>query len=107
VFLVCGDLFDAQLVERARRLSPDWLIVPLARCFEDGSASQRRWDRKEKPYYFRQAHRVSVHALLVNSLDRRTDSFGGAWAVSSGVELAALPLGRAGMVIADINTAGK
>jgi hypothetical protein len=81
--------------------------VPLARCFEDGSASQRRWDRKEKPYYFRQAHRVSVHALLVNSLDRRTDSFGGAWAVSSGVELAALPLGRAGMVIADINTAGK
>lgn len=102
VFLVCGDLFDAQLVERARKLSPDWLIVPLARCFEDGSASQRRWDRKERPDYFRQAHRCSARALMVNSLDRRTNSFGGAWAISIGVEVAALPLGRPGLVLADM-----
>jgi len=107
VLLVCGDLFDTKLVERTRRLRPDWLIVPMARCFADGSANQGRWDRKERPDYFRQAHRCSVHALLVNSLDRRTDSFGGAWAVSTGVGIAALPLGQAGMVVADINSAGS
>jgi N-carbamoylputrescine amidase len=103
VFLVCGDLFDAQLIERVRKLRPDLVLVPLARSFEDGSVNQRRWNRQEKPAYFRQARRCGAAALLVNSLDRRTHSFGGAWAVSAdGVETAAMPIGRAGMVTANM-----
>jgi N-carbamoylputrescine amidase len=103
VFLVCGDLFDAQLVERARRIRPDLLVVPMARSFGDGAINQRRWDRQEKPAYFRQVQQCGTPTVIVNSLDRRTGSFGGAWAVSArGVEVSALPLGRAGMVIADI-----
>ena len=103
VFLICGDLFDTRLVERTRKLRPDWAIVPLARSFEDGSCDQKRWDREEKAAYFEQARRCGTGALLVNALDRPTRSFGGAWAVSSsGRELASLPLGRPGMVIADL-----
>ncbi len=103
VFLICGDLFDGRLVERARRLQPDWVIVPLDRSFEDGSRNQARWDREERASYFARTHRCRAAALLVNSLNRSTGSFGGAWAVtSSGREIASLPLGRPGAVIADL-----
>jgi predicted amidohydrolase len=103
-FLICGDLFDSKLVRRIRRLGPDLLIVPLARCFDDGSRDQSRWDRDEKPAYFEQARRCGACTLLVNALDRQTRCFGGAWAVSCvGEEIASLPLGRPGMVVVSLD----
>jgi predicted amidohydrolase len=102
-FLVCGDLFDPRLARRVRRMRPDLLVVPLARSFEDGAVDQRRWDQTEMPDYLRQVRRCGAAALLVNSLDRRTGSFGGAWAATAGgAKSAALPLGRAGMLVAAV-----
>lgn len=100
-FLICGDLFDDSLVDRLRALGPDLLLVPFARSFPEGGREQRRWRRDERPAYLARAARVGATTLLVNYLDE--DCFGGATlAGPDGRLLAELPLGRQGLLVADI-----
>jgi len=40
MFLICGDLFEDDLVAQVRNLQPDWLLFPFARCFDDLSYDQ-------------------------------------------------------------------
>jgi predicted amidohydrolase len=104
-FLICGDLFDDCIVVRARDLRPDWLLCPYARCFSDGSRSQRRWERRELPHYLAQVQRVKCTTLMVNYCSGRDlDSyFGGAMVISgSGELLAHLPLGEPGALVVDL-----
>ena len=106
-FLICGDLFDDELVQRIRGLAPDWLLFPFARAFEDESHSQERWEREEKPAYLQQVKLAGVTTLMTNYLGDRTlcadNSFGGAMIVSGdGNVVASLPLGKAGILLADL-----
>jgi predicted amidohydrolase len=105
-FLICGDLFQEELAQRARGLAPDWLLYPLARGFDDNSWSQERWDREAEPEYCEQVRKIGVTTLLVNSLDRglpNDSSFGGAAVIAGdGSVVARLPLGREGMLLAEL-----
>ena len=105
-FLICGDLFDDELVQHMRDLHPDWLLFPFARCFDDGSYDQERWDREEKPKYVQRVKLVGITTLMTNTLaDRELDggSFGGATVVSKdGAVVHSLPLGEAGMLLVDL-----
>jgi predicted amidohydrolase len=101
-FLICGDLFDDELVQRMRDLQPDWLLFPFARCFDDGSYDQERWDREEKHVYMDRVRLAGITALMTNTLaDKELDggSFGGALVVSrDGTEVDSLPLGETGIL---------
>jgi predicted amidohydrolase len=104
-FLVCGDLFDDCIIVRARDLQPDWLLLPFARCFNDGSRSQRRWEQRELPHYAARVQRIRCTTLMVNYYSGREleSHFGGAVVVSgSGEVLAHLPLGRPGALVVDL-----
>ena len=105
-FLICGDLFDDGLVAKMKALAPDWLLVPMGRCFNDGSHDQRRWDREELPAYVERVRRAGSTTLIVNGLSDRHlagGSFGGAWVIApDGEVLASLPLGNPGMLVADL-----
>lgn len=105
-FLVCGDLFDDGLVARVNSLTPDWLLVPMWRCFKDGSHTQRRWDAEEMPVYVERVRKAGSTTLIVNGLSERHlagGSFGGAWVIApDGEVLASLPLGNPGMLVADL-----
>ena len=105
-FVICGDLFDDDIVARVRQLKPDWLLFPFARCFDDGSYDQERWDREEKPVYAERVASAGAVTLMANYLaDRAFDggSFGGAMVVSGdGEVIAAYPLGRPGMLVLDL-----
>jgi N-carbamoylputrescine amidase len=106
-FLICGDLFDDGLVRRVGAHAPDWLLFPFARSFDDGSCSQERWEREEVPVYVERVRLAGVTTLMANYLGDRgldDDSFGGAMVVSAqGQVLASYPLGRAGMLLADLS----
>jgi N-carbamoylputrescine amidase len=106
-FLICGDLFDDELVRRVRALAPDWLLFPFARSFDDRSYNQERWEREEVPAYIARVRMAGATALMVSYLgDRALDdgSFGGAMVVSgSGEVMASYPLGRAGMLLVDLS----
>jgi N-carbamoylputrescine amidase len=106
-FLICGDLFDDELVQRIRTLAPDWLLFPFARAFDDKSDSQERWEREEKPAYAQRVKLVGVTTLMTNYLGDKAlhddNSFGGAMVVSGeGNVIASFPLGKVGMLLADL-----
>ncbi|MGI6344976.1 MAG: carbon-nitrogen hydrolase family protein [Bacillota bacterium] len=106
-FLICGDLFDDGLVQRVRQLQPDYLLFPFARNFDDGSWDQGRWDREEQAEYADRARLAGVTTLMVNYLsDPSGDpdgTFGGAFIVNRrGEVLARMPLGRTGLLVADV-----
>ncbi len=110
-FLLCGDLFDDDLVLRARDLRPDWLLFPFARCFADGSVDQGRWDEEEQPAYVERVRMVGATALMANYLaapDLLGGAFGGAMAVTGdGTVIDRLPLGQEGMLLVDLGGAER
>ena len=106
VFLICGELFDDEVLGKARALQPDWVLFPFARCFDDGSNSQERWDRDERPDYVGRVRMLGVTTLMVNYLaDRELDggSFGGAMVVAgNGEVVSSFPLGKVGTLLLDL-----
>ena len=110
-FLICGDLFDDELIHRVKCLEPDWLLFPFARCFDDGSYDQERWDKKEEPEYIKRIQLVGVTTLMTNYLADRNmqgGSFGGAMVVSNnGDVIDAFPLGKTGMLVVDLHTVSR
>ncbi len=106
-FLLCGDLFDAEIIPRVQALELDWLLLPFARCFDDGTCDQARWDRDELGEYAARVRMAGVTTLMVNCLDvgdlEDAHSFGGAWLISgSGEVLAQYPLGRTGLLLVEL-----
>jgi N-carbamoylputrescine amidase len=107
VVLICGDLFDDDIAERARAREPDLLLFPFSRNFGDGTIDQDRWDRDEEPEYAARAARVGATTLMVNELGDPAvcewPGFGGAWGVSpDGAVTSRWPLGTPGMLIAEL-----
>ncbi|MFB3883552.1 MAG: carbon-nitrogen hydrolase family protein [Armatimonadota bacterium] len=103
--IVCGDLFDDEVIARVREAEPNLLLIPFARCFDDGSYDQQRWDQDEQPEYLRRAATAGCHVLMVNYLSGRESGayFGGALAVSpQGEIIARLPLGVADTLFVDL-----
>jgi N-carbamoylputrescine amidase len=105
--LLCGDLFDDEIVSRVRQTEPDYLLFPFARNFSDGSFDQERWDREEEAGYVERAAAVGCTTLMVNMLydpeQLEYPSFGGALAVSAaGDVLARWPLGKQGILYAQV-----
>ncbi len=106
-FLICGDLFDDYLTEQVKSLKVDWLLFPFARCFDDGSYDQERWDEEEKPKYVESALKTGASYIMVNYLSsedlRDGNSFGGGMIVGrDGRILKEVPLGKSGLFLAQV-----
>ena len=101
-FLLCGDLFDDEISNRVRILKPDWLLLPIARCFKDGSYDQKRFDKEEKQEYISRVKLIGVTTLITNYLadkDLNGGAFGGAMVISSdGTVIDCFPLGESGIL---------
>jgi len=105
-FMICGDLWDDELVRRMRDLRPDWLLYPFARSGLD----EERWEREEKPEYAQRAKLTGSTTLMTSYVadfqpkGREYErSLGSAMVVSSdGMVLASLPPGRTGILIVDL-----
>ncbi len=106
-FLICGDIFDDEIVARVRALKPDWLLFPFARGFEACASAQKQWDAETRAEYVERASATGATTLMVNylageGLDGDT-SFGGAMVVGSdGEVLAEYPLERQGLIYVDL-----
>ena len=105
-FLICGDLFDDKLIQRARDLCPDYLLFPFARGFDEECPCEGWWDREEKPMYVQRAKLIGCVTLMTNYLVDKNllgGGFGGAMVVSSdGTLVDSFPLGKAGMLLVDV-----
>ena len=105
-FLICGDLFDDRIISLVKRKRPDYVLLPIARCFDDGTYDQERWDSKEKSAYAEQVKKIGITTLVTNYLadiSMNNGSFGGAFVFDpKGNELKSYPLGKEGMLFVDV-----
>jgi len=105
-FLICGDLFDDSAVASLRQVQADYVLMPMVRCFADGSHDQERWDHHELPAYSERAAMIDAVVLAVNCLAPQYllgGSFGGATVFApSGDIVDALPLGEPGILLVEV-----
>jgi len=100
--MICGDLFNQKCINQCIKLCPDYVIIPMARCFDDGSCDQRRWDNDELPLYIEQVKKIKTTTFITNYLanpELDGGSFGGAFVISGdGKVLTSFPLGKEGIL---------
>lgn len=100
-FLICGDLFDNDLVNKVKSLDVDYLLFPFARSFYDGSISQAKWEDEELEEYINQVKKTNTTTLASNYIDEKY--FGGAFIISGdGQVISSLDLGKEAMLIGDV-----
>ena len=103
-FMICGDLWDNELIRQMREMRPAYVLHPFARCFADGSRDQTRWERDELPQYQRRVADIGVPLLATSyvctvAFSDEADAFGGAMVIDrDGSLAAAYPLNQTGIL---------
>jgi predicted amidohydrolase len=101
--VICGDMFDAAVVEKIEAADPDYLLVPMSRSYS--RYTPQWWNNEEKGFYTRQVGHIGIPALLVNSFETgaRWPAFGGAMIVASdGQILEETPTGEPSMLVTEL-----
>lgn len=83
--LICGDLFEEELINKVRKLDIDYLLVPFARAVNLNSNYDLWWKNEELPFYLKQCKKANKTTLLVNCIsndDNEYNYIGGAYLVS-------------------------
>ncbi|MHB8071662.1 MAG: carbon-nitrogen hydrolase family protein [Candidatus Cryosericum sp.] len=105
-FAICGDLFSDVVADQIREQHPNYVLMPFARCFDDGLYDQKRWETEERRIYVERVQKMGVTTLMTNSLGERSfdgGSFGGAMVVHADGRIThSLHLGMPGMIVAAI-----
>ncbi len=104
-FLICGDLYNDQVVKGARDLRADWLLYLQAYGPEDGSYDQGDWDKEDKPRIVQQVRIIGATTLMTNYLaDKDMEGgCGGAMVIDSdGALKASFPVGKVGILYAEL-----
>jgi predicted amidohydrolase len=107
-FLICGDLFDEDVVNNFRNIDADWLFYLVAISFpENPPDNQKEWDTVESFEYAKRVKMANTPALMVNYLVDKSikddDSYGGAFVISKDGEfLVSYPLEKEGMFVVNL-----
>jgi predicted amidohydrolase len=106
-FLICGDLFDDDVISQLQGQNIDYILFPFARCFDGGAIDQQRWDSQTIFEYRERVKKIGITTLMANYIagDGLDDdgSFGGAFAIDGdGNLVAGLPPGKPGILIVDL-----
>lgn len=104
--LICGDLFNDEVLGQLAARRPNVAVVPMARGFDADVADDAQWRDQEQAIYVSQVHKIGAASLIVNQLGGppgTTGCFGGALAVAAdGTMLATWPLHTEGLLVVDM-----
>jgi predicted amidohydrolase len=104
--LICGDLFEEDVVQCLSGNKPDLFLHPMARAFELSKDMQQRWDDDEFPFYLEEYRKLKANVLVCNALDTTPQGdyayCGGVWFVKDDQLHSSLPLMQEGLLIVDI-----
>lgn len=89
--LICGDLFDENLIDRINKTNSDYLLVPFARAIEIKSNYEDFWEKEEFPFYIKQCNKSGKHTILTNYIspidEDKYQYVGGAYLLSKEGEI--------------------
>lgn len=95
--LICGDLFDDEILDSVKELKADYLLFPFARSFFNGESSMKRWIDEEEKDYCERIKKLKTFTFLVNYIG--DPYFGGAFVINErGNVVSTLGLGRKGIL---------
>jgi len=103
--LICGDLWDDEILTRLSGNSPDCLIYIMSRSLPASGSIQRMWNEEELPAYCERWSKTRASTLAVNLYGGKHEgsSIGGAWFVDSrGKIIDSLPPGQEGILLIDL-----
>ncbi len=103
--LICGDLWDDEILSRFSGNRPDYLIYIMSRSLAASDKIQQVWNGEELPAYCERWSKTGASVLAVNlySGEGKDGSIGGAWFVDNrGVVLDSLPPGQEGILMVDL-----
>jgi len=84
-YLLCGDLFEDEIIGKIRFRNPDIVIIPFARSSDVVPYTQRIWDKEEKEAYREQAKKLTATVFLTNYMSGPEEGnryFGGAYVLN-------------------------
>ncbi len=103
-FLICGDLWNDDVLGRLKTGEPDYLLYPFARDFVAADDTEESWSAELTHYRerWRQTGAVVLAANLLCDCPEHA-STGGAWHTDrSGKVLASLPIHKEGVLLIDM-----
>ncbi len=104
--ILCGDLFDEDIIKRLEAGKPGVALHPMARAFPLSGDIQKQWDDTEFPYYLAEYANLNASVLTCNAIETDTDEdsvyCGGAWHIKGNKVAASLPLLTEGILVVDI-----
>jgi len=105
--LICGDLFDDNVLSLLDPIQPEFVLFPFARCFPSRVKDiQKEWDDVEVHEYVKQAQRTGATVAMTNYIgttDINDTSFGGAFIIDKdGNLLVSLPLFQEGILYYEV-----
>lgn len=106
-FLICGDLYDDSIIEKAKALNSDYILFPFARAFYPVSSNnQELWDKEDRYEYIERVKKAGATTLMANYLGTEEiddTSFGGAFVITGeGEMIAEMPLDREGILYVNL-----
>jgi len=107
--IICGDLFDENVLSLLHEQKPRLLLFPFARCFPRSvKDEQTEWDTKEKQLYTIQVSKTTADFTLMTNYfaDKSINGggFGGAFIMDKNKNiLASYPLMKKGILYYNIN----
>jgi predicted amidohydrolase len=106
--LICGDLFEEDVLKCLSNVEPDLYLHPMARAFKLSKDMQQLWDDDEFPYYLEEYRKLKAEVLVCNALDTTPQGdyayCGGAWFIKDAQLHSSLPLMQEGLLMVDIES---
>ena len=99
-FLICGDLFDHNLLDQTKASEPELVLVPMARSHQR-EFQPELWYQQERGEYLEKANQLDSLVLIVNYVGD-DGCFGGGFVVNQGHLIGELKPGKAGVFFAEI-----
>jgi predicted amidohydrolase len=106
--IICGDLWNDSVIQRLQEIKPDMLFHLYARCFDNGSRNQDKWNKEEIPEFSNQVKKAGVKTFSISylsssGLPAEGEAMGGAMIfASNGVLQSQYPLGKSGILYFDM-----
>lgn len=100
--LICGDLFETEIINQLIIKEPDFYIHILARSFPFTQNIQEVWNTEEFPFYLLEYQKLGKTVIVINCVEEKPSEqcayCGGAWLIKENRITKEMPLLQPGLL---------
>ncbi|NLM90282.1 MAG: carbon-nitrogen hydrolase family protein [Candidatus Cloacimonetes bacterium] len=100
--LICGDLFEPEILNCLIQAEPDFYLHIMARSFPCRDDFQKNWDEEEFPFYLNEYQKLGKPIMVCNCVEENAIEeeryCGGAWFIKGNRIINRMPLLQTGLL---------